>query len=44
MPEDSTESPDPQMPSTDLLGVALLVFFVALIGIVAALLVFPAIF
>ena len=29
---------------TDLLGVGLLVFFVALIGIVAALLILPAIF
>jgi len=38
------EPPEPQTPTTDLLGVGLLVFFVALIGIVAALLVLPAIF
>jgi len=44
MPDDPMEARDPQTPTTDLLGVGLLVFFVALIGIVAALLVLPAIF
>jgi len=44
MPDDPTGSPEPQTPMTDLLGVGLLVFFVALMGIVAALLVLPAIF
>jgi hypothetical protein len=37
------EPPEPQRPTTDLLGVGLLVFFVALIGIVAAMLILPAI-
>ena len=44
MPDDPTGSPEPQTPTTDLLGVGLLVFFVALIGVVAALLILPAIF
>ena len=44
MPDDPTGSPEPHSPTTDLPGVGLLVFFVALIGIVAALLVLPAVF
>ena len=38
------EPPEPQTPTTDLLGAGLLVFFVALIGIVVAMLILPAIF
>jgi len=38
------EPPEPQTPTTGLLGVGLLVFFVALIGIVVAMLILPAIF
>src|SRR5688500_16186008 len=35
---------EPREPSTDLMGIGLLVFFVALIAIVGALLILPAIF
>lgn len=35
---------EPKRPQTDLLSVGLLVFFVALIAIVAALLILPAVF
>jgi len=38
------EPPGPPAPSSDLLGVGLLVFFVALIVVVAALMILPAIF
>jgi len=38
------EPPGPQAPTTDLLGVGLLVFFVSLIVVVAALMILPAVF